>query len=421
MRTKLKKLLVAMAVGVLLVSVLGTKSVEAASSFFENHFPLPVDGTVSYGVTVLRNYSWGDRHSTYLYTYGPLKGETEDLNIVADIAAPKGTFIYAVADGTIYTNAYADKSGNYVVIQHDDGTYSYYGHMLSKSSYSVGTKVSAGTIIGCVGMTGASSGYHLHFEWSGHDPYCEYSSLGYIYTVPKSGAEVYPHDHSSASSPVEWSNLYHANVTENTAYLSVDIRKTGALSKVGYYLGTSESNMSQICSWSVGNILTFCTCQIGGAGNEANITLQPNTTYYYRAFVTDAYDNNWYSETKSFTTSSCYTGSPSAPSTVHDTTKPVISDVQIIEADSEGYTIACTVTDDNEIVSVIFPTYTIYNWDDDITLPWPQQTSKSGSTYYYRVRYADHNYEEGIYRTNIHAYDSANCAIAVVEVDVTLY
>ncbi len=134
------------------------KSVNAVVS----GFPLP---SGRYGVTVLGYYSGGSVHSTYLYNYGPLKSQTENLNIVADIAASNGTTICAVANGTVYTNSCANNSGNYLVIKHDDGTYSYYGHMQAQSSYAKGTRVTAGTEIGKVGKTGAATGYHLHFEW----------------------------------------------------------------------------------------------------------------------------------------------------------------------------------------------------------------------------------------------------------------
>jgi murein DD-endopeptidase MepM/ murein hydrolase activator NlpD len=53
--------------------------------------------------------------------------------------------------------------GNYVIIEHD-GTYStVYGHMASVN-VSYGQKVNQGDVIGYVGSTGWSTGYHLHFE-----------------------------------------------------------------------------------------------------------------------------------------------------------------------------------------------------------------------------------------------------------------
>ena len=56
-----------------------------------------------------------------------------------------------------------DKYGNYCIIEHD-GTYStVYGHMASLN-VSYGQHVNQGDVIGYVGSTGWSTGYHLHFE-----------------------------------------------------------------------------------------------------------------------------------------------------------------------------------------------------------------------------------------------------------------
>lgn len=52
--------------------------------------------------------------------------------------------------------------GNYVVINHGNGIFATYAHM-SRVAISVGTTVSAGTVIGYVGSTGRSTGYHLHY------------------------------------------------------------------------------------------------------------------------------------------------------------------------------------------------------------------------------------------------------------------
>jgi murein DD-endopeptidase MepM/ murein hydrolase activator NlpD len=64
--------------------------------------------------------------------------------------------------------------GKHVVIKHDDGTYSLYGHLDSvnvKKGDKIENKAGAATVIGKVGSTGVSSGAHLHFElgrgWNG--------------------------------------------------------------------------------------------------------------------------------------------------------------------------------------------------------------------------------------------------------------
>lgn len=85
-----------------------------------------------------------------------------------DIAAPTGTPIYAVCDGTINEASYGYNGGyGNEIIQtclNNGATYEIrYAH-LSKLNISQGTNAIKGTIIGYVGSTGSSTGSHLHFE-----------------------------------------------------------------------------------------------------------------------------------------------------------------------------------------------------------------------------------------------------------------
>ncbi len=81
----------------------------------------------------------------------------------ADFSASTGTPVSSVANGTVVSAGWAGAYGNEVVIQHEDGKYSQYGHM-SSLSVSAGEQVSAGQQIGAVGTTGNSTGPHLHIE-----------------------------------------------------------------------------------------------------------------------------------------------------------------------------------------------------------------------------------------------------------------
>ncbi len=79
-----------------------------------------------------------------------------------DIAAAKNAKIVAAASGTVTTVTYSNAYGNYVIITHSGGIQTLYAHMTT-ATVSEGQKVSAGEQIGKVGMTGYSTGYHLHF------------------------------------------------------------------------------------------------------------------------------------------------------------------------------------------------------------------------------------------------------------------
>jgi len=87
-----------------------------------------------------------------------------------DIGAPKGTPIFAAAAGVVIVaknnGAWNGGYGNYVVIQHQNGTQTLYAHATTVL-VSVGDQVSAGQTIAKVGMTGEATGYHLHFEVRG--------------------------------------------------------------------------------------------------------------------------------------------------------------------------------------------------------------------------------------------------------------
>ena len=80
-----------------------------------------------------------------------------------DFAAPDGTPVHALADGTIVFASYDGAYGNKIAIQHAGGLVTWYAH-LSTYVVKVGDKVEAGQLIGRVGSTGNTTGPHLHLE-----------------------------------------------------------------------------------------------------------------------------------------------------------------------------------------------------------------------------------------------------------------
>ncbi len=83
-----------------------------------------------------------------------------------DLSAAYGTSILAAADGQVIIakqGGWNGGYGSYIVIKHDNGTQTLYGH-LSDVDVSVGQTVSQGAVIGKMGSSGDSTGIHLHFE-----------------------------------------------------------------------------------------------------------------------------------------------------------------------------------------------------------------------------------------------------------------
>ncbi|MDR0877052.1 MAG: M23 family metallopeptidase [Treponema sp.] len=99
--------------------------------------------------------------SSYGYRPSPFTG-VRSFHSGLDIGAATGTPIYAAMPGRVTTAGWDDSYGNYVVITHQNGYRSLYGHM-SIIRVKTGAYVNTETRIGDVGSTGLSTGPHLHF------------------------------------------------------------------------------------------------------------------------------------------------------------------------------------------------------------------------------------------------------------------
>lgn len=83
-----------------------------------------------------------------------------------DFAAPIGTKVKATSDGVISSFGRQNGYGNFVTISHQGRFTTVYGH-LSRFAKGLrrGQRVAQGDVIGYVGMTGLTSGPHLHYEF----------------------------------------------------------------------------------------------------------------------------------------------------------------------------------------------------------------------------------------------------------------
>jgi murein DD-endopeptidase MepM/ murein hydrolase activator NlpD len=93
----------------------------------------------------------------------PILGVTRP-HLGVDLAAPTGTPVRAVANGTVTQSGWAGQLGQCIRLGHPGGIESTYGH-LSRIAAGVkdGATIERGQVIGYVGSTGLSTGSHLHF------------------------------------------------------------------------------------------------------------------------------------------------------------------------------------------------------------------------------------------------------------------
>ncbi|GAB3186406.1 peptidoglycan DD-metalloendopeptidase family protein [Hydrogenophaga aquatica] len=101
--------------------------------------------------------------SGYGMRFHPISGNKK-AHLGVDFAAPTGTPVRSVADGSVQFAGWQNGYGNIVIIQHRQDKTTAYAH-LSRIDVRKGQRVSQSDVIGAVGSTGASTGPHLHFEY----------------------------------------------------------------------------------------------------------------------------------------------------------------------------------------------------------------------------------------------------------------
>jgi murein DD-endopeptidase MepM/ murein hydrolase activator NlpD len=197
----------------------GTKNLEEATVMFRKKYERPGEAEANDAARI--KYAKGVLQSTKFEYVAPGKvspvvtgrfGETRSTGSHggSDLAVPAGTPLRAISDGKIVESDYESGWGNYTVFIDKSGIYHLYGHMSGRGRGKGNIK--KGDIIGYVGMTGRTSGPHLHWEtgtgWNGtitgaFDPLKRYSVNAPFNTQKESSKKT---DKNKPSEIFNWDN-----------------------------------------------------------------------------------------------------------------------------------------------------------------------------------------------------------------------
>ena len=115
---------------------------------------------ILYGYSGTGAFTWPTT-AHYLSGYDYTPPVHNGLDFDGDFGSP----IYAADSGVIIYSGWSDRGyGNLIVIDHDGGWQTYYGHLLDNTLLPCGSNVLKGELIASMGSTGNSTGPHLHFE-----------------------------------------------------------------------------------------------------------------------------------------------------------------------------------------------------------------------------------------------------------------
>lgn len=150
--------------------VLGLAAIVAASVWLQpalawnTALPAPMPTSSTPPALIAMPVAWRDPLAQMRVTsfYGVTRAITPQGHRGVDLAAARGTPVYAVAAGVASADS-DSRYGNFVSIRHAGGQHSVYAH-LDQVLVHGGEAVAAGQLIGKVGATGLATGPHLHFE-----------------------------------------------------------------------------------------------------------------------------------------------------------------------------------------------------------------------------------------------------------------
>ncbi len=174
-----------------------------------------------------------------------------------DYQTKLGQTVYAAADGEVMSTDSGGEFGNYVKLKHDNGMYTFYAHLSSKT-VSQG-RVKQGQPIGGAGNTGSkSTGVHLHFALS-----TSASTAGAIDPTPYMNGTASslgmgtgdPEQSASGAAPSPSGDTSTGGSTEDSSALpAADASKILQVSGSGYTAASGSSPAESVAPYSAGSV-----------------------------------------------------------------------------------------------------------------------------------------------------------------------
>ena len=188
------------------------------------------------------------------------------------------------------------------------------------------------------------------------------------------------------TNPPVISNVNIERISEYVVRVSCQVTDDSRISKVSFPTWTDHNGQDDII-WkdgvANGSVYTF-DVNVGEHNYE-------NGQYIIHIYAYDECDNSAVLSTGFY----------------FDNTAPVISDIKTERISYGTVRISCQIEDQSEITKVSFPTWTEYNGQDDLIIPWEENYTgiKNNSIYSFDIKYDEHNDEMGKYLTHIYAWD----------------
>ena len=217
-----------------------------------------------------------------------------------------------------------------------------------------------------------------------------------------------PNFSSSDSTPPSISNVRITNIDANGYTVTCNVSDNVGIDRVEFPSWNTDKHRGEDANWIRGSV----------SGNTASARISLSS------LKSGAVQGNYVTHIYAWDTSGNKTGVPTSVIYI-DRTAPTLTDVKIVEKDSQGYVVECKASDASGIDRVQFPTWTARNSQDDLAPNWGTNTAvkgtATGNTYRFRVNISDHNNEHGDYITHVYVYDKyGNSACASTHTKVIM-